>query len=120
VYVYIPHVYTYDTKMKNSHITKHAFVHAVGATVYIALVAFFMTNGEGLLGKGDNVWKGIAFLLTFVISAAVMGMTIFGRPALWYMNGSKKDAVMLALWTVGFLIAFALILIALLVLQAAR
>jgi len=106
--------------MKKSHIVKYAFVHAVGTVVYIALIAFLMSNAQAWLGKGDSVWKGIAFLLTFVISAAVMGMTIFGRPALWYMNGEKRNAVMLALWTVGFLIAFAMILIALLVLQAAQ
>jgi len=50
------------------------------------------------------------FLLLLVISVSVMGTVIFARPAMWYLDGKKQEAVRLVLWTVGFLLVAAAIL----------
>ncbi len=92
-------------------IIKYAFIHAVGAAAYIALIATFMSNAARIFGPVNNgVIGATAFLLTFVISAAIMGLLVFGRPVLLYMDGLKKEAVSLLFYTLGFLILIAAII----------
>lgn len=103
--------------MKNS-IIKYSLIHALGATAYIALVALVMLNIGRLIApdEGDgNVFSLIAFLMLFVISAAVMGLVIFARPVMWYLNGSKREAVILAISTVAFLVGIATLLFLILI-----
>lgn len=94
--------------MKNQ-ITKYALINSLVATAYIALVATLMSNAETLFGKQDSPISTMAFLLLFVISAAVMALTIFGRPLVWYLDGQKTEAIKLALYTIGFLAMIATI-----------
>lgn len=90
---------------------KYAVLHATGAVAYIALVATVMTKAEHLIkGFEGTMLPPVLFLTLFVLSAAVMGLTFFGRPVLWYLEGKKQDAVELTLYTV---LAFALIFCAL-------
>lgn len=53
--------------------------------------------------------RTLAFLLVFVISAAVMGLLIFGKPILLYLDNFKKEAVSLLFYTLSFLILIAAI-----------
>jgi hypothetical protein len=90
--------------MANQKIIKNAFINSAEAVIYVALVVVVIMNGERLFGNQENkIISGIAFLLTFVFSAAVMGVVIFGRPILWYLDGFKKEAVKLIIYTLGFL-----------------
>ncbi len=91
-------------------ITKNALINALAAIVYIAVVATVINYVPKFLGDKNGLLGSIAFLLIFVVSAAVMGLTIFGRPILWYLDGFKKEAVRLAFYTIGFL-ACALIIV---------
>lgn len=101
--------------MNKNQITKYAFFNALIAATYIALVATIMNNIEHFIGSNeggnDSVFAPITFLLLFVISAAVMAITIFGRPVMWYLDGKRKEAVGLVLSTIGFLILFFLALL---------
>ena len=90
--------------MKNSTILKPALIHALGATAYIYLVATFMSNAKYILGPTQETLGVVLFLLLFVISAAVMGMLVLGRPILWYLDGQKKEAINLAVATVLILV----------------
>ena len=93
-------------------IIKYAFIHAVSAIAYIALVAAFMSNAEKFFGPQNNKILGTTiFLTTFVISAAIMGILVFGKPVLFYLDGLKKEAISLAIYTVGFLISIAVIIV---------
>lgn len=103
--------------MSRKTIIKYAFLHAVGAAGYIALIAAFITSANKFLGQVNNLLGVMAFLLTVVISVAIMGLVIFGRPAMWYLNGSKREAVVLSLYTIGFLILIALIVFLILALR---
>lgn len=70
-----------------------SLAHAVGAMAYISAVAWFFTNMEKLLGadgKPDNIGAPIAILSLLVFSVAVMGVLIFGRPVMLYLDNQKK------------------------------
>lgn len=87
-----------------------AFLHSLGVVGYIIFVAFLMVNGQTLFGNIDNSILGpIAMLLLFTLSAAVMGLLVFGRPAMLYMDGKKKEAMEFVAATVGFLFIEALV-----------
>ena len=90
--------------MPNSKILKYSLINSLLAFGYIFIVSQILTNGERLFGKLQGVLVPTAFLLTFVFSAAVMGILIFGRPILWYLDGFKKEAVKLVFYTLGLLL----------------
>ncbi|MFA6536239.1 MAG: hypothetical protein WC250_02230 [Candidatus Paceibacterota bacterium] len=103
--------------MKNSQILKPALLHAFGAVAYIYLVATFMGNAEYILGPAQETLGGVLFLLLLVVSVATMGMLIFGRPILWYLDGQKKEAVSLAIATVLVLVLIGILVSVILILN---
>jgi len=76
---------------------------AVAVIFYVMLVAGFMFNAERVIGKVQTFWGPVAFLLLFVVSAAVTGYLVLGKSLMWYLDGFKKEAVKLAFLTVGWL-----------------
>ena len=100
-------------KINNYKIMKNlklkALIHALATGVYITLIALFMQNGEKLFGKVDNLLAPIAFLLLFVLSAAVTGLLVLGKPILMYLEGKKKEAVKLFLYTVCWLFVLTIV-----------
>ena len=96
-------------------IIKNALINSVLAIAYIAIVATFINNAEKIVGQADNIVSSMTFLSLLVFSVAMMGILIFGRPVMWYLDGVKKEAIKLLFWTVGFifiaLVIFLLILI---------
>ncbi len=81
-----------------------AFLHSLGVVAYISFVSFLMFNAEQLFGgEPDTVLAPVAFLLLFTLSAAVVGLLVFGRPIMLYLDGKKKEAMHFAGATVGFL-----------------
>ncbi len=104
--------------MNSKKIIKNALVNSSIAVLYIAVVVAIMANMEnGKIGQANNnILSGVVVLLLFVLSAAVMGITIFGRPILWYLDGFKKEAVKLVLYTIGLLfVILVIVLLALIV-----
>jgi hypothetical protein len=47
--------------------------------------------------------------MTFVISAAIMGTLVLGKPAMLYMDGHKKDALKLFGITLGWMFIFVVV-----------
>jgi hypothetical protein len=91
--------------MKNS-ILKFAGLNALGTTLYILLVATFLSNTSRIFGgnSADNTALiPTAMILLLVLSASVTGSLVMGRPILWYLDGKKKEAVSLFITTIGFL-----------------
>lgn len=90
------------------------FLHALGAVLYVALVATLFSYVETMGPQEDSfsLMLPMGFLLLFSASAGVMASIVFLRPALWYLDGQKKEALILFASTVVFLAlgAFALIL----------
>lgn len=89
------------------------FLHALGAMGYVALVAWLFSYVETVGPQEDSfsLMLPMGFLLLFSASAGVMASIVFLRPALWYLEGQKKEALILFASTVAFLAfgAFALI-----------
>lgn len=95
---------------------KQSLSYAAAAVLYVVLVATVMYNAERLFndGKPDSVLAPIGILLLLVVSAATMGMLIFGKPIMLYIDGKKREGAMMAVYTIGQLAAFTILLFAIL------
>ncbi len=89
-------------------IIKNALINAIATTLYVVVVALSMTYAENL-GDIETPLLPVFMLLLFVFSAALVGTLIFGRPILWYLDGRKKDAVVLLAYTLWILFVFIII-----------
>ena len=96
--------------MKNN-IIKIAVLNALLTALYVAAIASFLFYAPKILGlnKPDTVLVPIVMLSLFVFSAALTGMLIFGRPALWYVDGKKKEAISLLAYTLGIFLVITII-----------
>lgn len=89
--------------MRNSKLILYSFLHSLGVVAYVILVVIIMNNGGQLFGGMNDIWGPIAFLLLFVISAAITGLLVFGRPVYLFLNGYKNEAIKLTIYTIAFL-----------------
>lgn len=79
-------------------------LNALGTVAYVALVATLMQNAQRFFGnKPDTVFAPILVLTLFVLSAAITGSLVLGKPILMYLNNEKAEAVRLFLYTLGWL-----------------
>lgn len=92
-------------------IIQQAFLFALGEGIYIALVATLMFTVGKLFGDKPDpaIVAPIAFLLLFVISAAISGALILGKPLMLYLDGKKKEAIQFFAATLGWLILFLIV-----------
>ena len=88
--------------MKNN-LFKTSLINSLGVAVYCSIVAYIMQNGEKIFGKMANFWGPFAFLMLFVVSAAIVGSLVLGKPVIMYLAGEKKEAVKLLGYTIGWL-----------------
>jgi hypothetical protein len=89
----------------------YALGYAAGEAIYVLLVATLMLNANKIFGNNPGVFGILAFLLLFVISAAISGALILGKPSLLYMEGKRRDALELFVFTLGWLFIFMISLI---------
>jgi hypothetical protein len=90
--------------MKNNKHIWQSLLHALATTIYISLIAVLMQNGDKLFGKTDNVLTAIFVLMLFVISAAITGVLVLGKPIKMYFDNSKKEAIHFLFWTIFWLL----------------
>lgn len=82
-------------------------IFATSSAAYIGVVAAIMTFTGNNNAMTQYPFLGIAtFLLLFVISASVMGILIFGKPLMLFLENKKKDSLSLLFTTVGFLAVY--------------
>ena len=88
--------------MKNN-IIKNAVINAGLSALYIVLIGSFLFYIPKLFhsDKPDTAFAPILMLSLFVFSAALMGILIFGKPILWYLDHKKQEAVSLLVYTLG-------------------
>lgn len=93
--------------MLDKKIVKQSLLFSSLVVLYIALVATIMSRAEQIVGQTDKtVLAPIIFLLLLVVSVATMGILIFGKPIMLYMDGKKRDAVTMMICTVSCLAVF--------------
>lgn len=76
-------------------IIKHSLLEVGAAVLYVILIVLLLNNGSRWFGEEDNIVMPMLMLLLLVFSVSFMGVTIFGRSILWYLDGQKKEAVKL-------------------------
>jgi hypothetical protein len=96
--------------MKNNPVVR-ALGHAVLTFIYISLVALFMSNVERVFDNIPDVLAGMTMLTLFVVSAAVTGALVVGRPILLYIEGKKSEAVRFFGYTLGWLVVILVLLV---------
>lgn len=85
--------------------TRYAFINAIGTALYVTIVALFIYFlGNGAINANKSVLIPIAMLMLFVFSAAFTGMLVFGRPVMWYLDGKKRAALSLLVYTLGIIL----------------
>ena len=99
-------------------VIKYAVINSLGTAAYIVLVvSLIFSLGNKFSGGDETIFIPIAMLMLLVFSVALVGSLIFGRPIIWYLNGKKKDAVLLLVYTLGIFLAITLIAFLLLILM---
>lgn len=89
---------------------QRSLLNAVGTIAYVGIVATIMQAGEKIFGEANKITGPIAFLTLFVLSAAVTGGLVLGKPLLMYMDNQKTDAVKLFIYTLCWLMLAVIIL----------
>ncbi|MEK7567622.1 MAG: hypothetical protein AAB513_01730 [Patescibacteria group bacterium] len=91
-------------------ILKTAIFNAFATVAYIALVASFLFFvPKRLQIEEPFILIPIFMLSLFVFSASVTAGLVLGKPILWYMEGKKREAVSLFIYT---LVTFFFIILA--------
>ena len=98
--------------MTKTQILKQSLSFSALAVVYIALVTTIMSHVGKLVGDQGKTFLGpIIFLLLVVTSVATMGLLIFGKPIMLYMDEKKREAVLMVISTICCLAFFIALLI---------
>jgi hypothetical protein len=94
----------------NKKLLGHSLGHALLAFGYIFCIALFFNLGmEKMFKNVPEFFAPIIMLLLLVLSASIMGMLVFGRPVLLYLDNKKKEALSMLFYTIGCLAAIFLL-----------
>jgi len=92
----------------NTNLLLRAFVSAAGVAGYVSAFAWLLNHTErGFDGQPDFL-IGTLMILLFIISASVTGSLVLLRPVTMFMDGNKKGAMQLFVYTIAFLAAIAI------------
>lgn len=91
-------------------IIKYSLFNSIGTTAYITLIAtLFHYLSNSPLKTENSILIPIFMLLVFVFSATITGTLVLGRPIIWYFNKKKKEAILLFIYTLCFLLLFTIV-----------
>jgi len=93
----------YHLAMTKPKIIQHGALHALLAAVYVGLIATLLHMGQVWFGGDNRFLVPMGMLLLLCLSAAIMGVLIFGRPVMLYIDGAKKEAVQMLGYTLASL-----------------
>lgn len=103
------------SKITHKEIVGRAAKHALGASVYVLIVITVMRAiSKTRANTPDTPLDIFTGLMLFSVSAGIMAALVFGKPAMWYADGHRKEAVKLLGWTLGFMAAITAVAAALL------
>lgn len=89
--------------MKKDNLAVSSLLQAGGVFVYILFVAGILFKAKDIFPQTSQYLVPVAFLLLFVVSAAITGLLVLGRPIILYLNGAKKEGAKLFSYTIGWL-----------------
>jgi len=102
--------------MKKSDYILKSLMSATGVFIYVSAVSWLLYNSQNIFGQSTNFIVPLFMLLLFVISAAVTGLLVLGKPTHLYLNGLKKEAIVLLFSTLAWLILFFFVIVVVLLL----
>ena len=103
--------------MSSQPLPLRALWRALGVTAYVVIIALVVTNSQSVIGPiNPGILGPIAFLLTFVFSVLVTGSLVLLSPIRLYLDGQKTEGIRLLIYTAGWLGAFTLLTLAVMVL----
>lgn len=83
-----------------SRLAKYALADSLGVLVYVLAVSLVMTSlTESRLFAGMEFLGPATVLMMLVLSVAMVGTLIFGKPILLYLDGKKQEGVKLLVMT---------------------
>ena len=94
-----------------------SFLDAVGVFVYVAAIAWLGFHSQSFFGNTPSFLNPLFILLLFIVSACITGLLVLGKPVLMYLNGQKKESLILFFATLSWLVLFLAIVIIALVLK---
>lgn len=97
--------------MNHNLIIKYALVNGLWTALYIILIATLFSSAQNIAGNGPSVLIPVVMLLLFVFSATLTGALILGRPILWYLEGRKKESVILLSYTMAVLFVVTIVML---------
>lgn len=98
--------------MINKKLALYSFRNITAAGIYIFLVSQIMRNGDQIFGRiEDKAFGPFAFLLLFVLSAAVVGSLVFGQATYYFFDNRKKDSIFMIFYSIGWLFVMTLIVL---------
>lgn len=103
--------------MKKSDYFLKGLINAAGVFVYVSAVVWLGFNNQMIFGKPSNFLAPLFMLLLFVISAAVTGLLVLGKPIQLYSDGLKKEALTLLFVTLAWLVLFLVAIVTVLLLR---
>jgi hypothetical protein len=80
-------------------ILKSACLNAAATAAYVIGIGSLLFYAPQFFGRLKTPLIPIAMLLLLVFSAALTGSLMLGKPALWYLDGKKKEALSLLVAT---------------------
>ena len=93
-----------------------ATINSLAVLVYVNLVVALISYLEKNFSNQPDTWfTPVAVLMLFVLSAAIVGSLVFIRPVMIFLDGGKKEAVMLLAYTIGCLLVLTVIAFAVLI-----
>jgi len=87
---------------------------ALGISAYCILVVLFFKVMENSNLQPNQMVVGALVLIVLVLSAAICGLIVFGRPLYLVINKKVKEALIILSYTFLYLLAIILIIIFLL------
>ena len=94
--------------MKKPDYLLNSLINSAGVFVYVSAVVWLISNAQILFGKTNNYLGPIFMLLLFIVSAAITGLLVLGKPILLFLNKQKKEAFIMLFATLAWLIFFLL------------
>lgn len=93
-------------RMKKSEYIIKSLTHALGVVAYVSALALLMANTKSMTGESPALFIPVFMLLLFIISATVTSLLVLGKPISLYLNGFKREALILLFSTLGWLVFF--------------
>lgn len=94
--------------MNTYSLIKRSLLDSLGVAAYVLVISWIMTSLSGQ-NFPQTVLGPMMMLMLLVLSVAVVGMLIFAKPVMMYLDGQKKESVWLIIYTLIWLAVFILI-----------